>query len=403
MQVRIVLRRDVGTPGPRDGPWIRARQVAKRLGPEVPGEMVEVVDAKDRLVGWGLFSPASTIVVRLVAFAGAPAPAEGWLEASLQSALSAREVLNFRTGGTTGYREVNSEGDRLPGLVVDRYGDDRVVLVTTAAMATHQDRIVDWLRLRTPGRLFVHTPASAVAREGFAPRPVVPSSPELAIAPLVFTENNVQIHANPPPGQKTGAFLDQRDNHVRIAELASRIGGPVLDIGCHHGGFALHAASRGCHAVGVDLSPKALEFAQTNFAVNQLGDRGRLVVGNLFHPRSWRDELGQLPPAFRGPFAAVVVDPPAVAKAKRYVGKASQALAQAVTSLLGQVVEGGLLVLCSCSHHLDRDHLDRVVQEAVGGSGWPRILALGPGPDHPVMPGHREGDYLRVNVYQRRA
>lgn len=408
MQTRIMLRRDAGAVGPRHGPWIRKRQVSRRFGPSVPGAVVEVVDAKDRILGWGLFSPASEIVVRMLAFAatsGSKPPGEDWLTQSLQVALRAREHLRFESRGTTGYREVNSEGDGLPGLVVDRYGEDRVVLITTAAMASYQDAIVEWLAPQTAGRVFVHSPERAAKREEFEARPMVvggqASSDE--VMPLTFSEQNLHLQAPPPPAQKTGAFLDQRDNHIRIAELAAQLGGPVLDIGCHLGGFALHAAQRGCHAVGIDQSQRALGYAADNAARNQLGERVRWLEGDLFHPRTWLSELKELPQAFQGPFAAVVVDPPSVARTRRDVTNAREAMTRVVASLVGQVMPGGLLVICSCSHHLGSSQLDRIVLEAIGGRPWPRILNLGPGLDHPVMPGHESGEYLRIHVYQQRS
>ncbi len=396
-----MLRRDAGNWSPKDGPWIRKRQVARRFGPELVDAPVEVVDAKDRVIGWGLYSPASDIAVRMIAFAGdgrRPPPPD-WLERNLAQALEARAALNFRGSKTSGFREVNSEGDQLPGLVVDRYGDDRVVLVTTAAMAALQDRIVAWLRPRTEGRLFVHTPKVAAEREDFVARPVVPAQAEVELA---FTEENVLIHAPPPPAQKTGAFFDQRENHVRIAEFAHRLGGPVLDIGCHLGGFALHAAVRGCAAVGVDQSQRALGFARQNAERNGVGARLKLIAGDLFRPRNWLPSLQELASEFHGPYAAVIVDPPAVAKTRRDVSRARTALAKVVGQLAGQVKPGGLLVVCSCSHHLDRGQLDRLMLMALGGHSWPRVMSLGAGPDHPVTPGHVQGEYLRVNVYQRR-
>jgi len=372
--------------------------------------VVEVVDAKDRIIGWGLFSPASQIVVRILGFAtaGSKPPGEDWLTASLQAACTARETLRFESGGTTGYREVNSEGDALPGLVVDRYGDDRVVLITTAAMASYQDAIVGWLAPRTAGRVFVHSPERAAKREEFEPRAQVVGSATGSApgpgetVPLTFSEFNLHLQAPPPPAQKTGAFLDQRGNHVRVADLAGQIGGPVLDIGCHLGGFALHAAHRGCHAVGVDQSQRALGFAAANAARNQLGERVRWLEGDLFRPRTWLAGLKDLPKPFQGPFAAVVVDPPSIARTRRDVANAREAMTRVVASLVGQVMPGGLLVICSCSHHLGGTQLDRIILEAVGGRPWPRIANLGPGLDHPVMPGHEGGEYLRVHVYQHR-
>lgn len=385
MTTRVELRRD-SRHGPHDGPWIRRKQIQKVWGPADPASLAVLTDYRDRPLAWGLISPDADIPLRVIHFGEAAPPAD-WLHRRLEAALAARAPLTDEH--TTAVREVNSEGDGLPGLTVDRYGDDRVVQVATAAMAARLPALREFFAPRTPGRIFVTAPAGAPEREAF-PAPEPEHGDE---AVLEFREHGLVFRVPAPPAQKTGAYLDQRDNRRLLADLAHGTGAPLLDVGCHVGGFALHAAARGVDVVGLDQSAKVLAHAAANAAANGLTERARWVAGDMF---------GALDDAaLAGPFGAVVFDPPRVASSARDVSRAATAMAASLGRLLPRVKQGGFAAVCSCSHHLGRAELDAVVLDASAGA-WTRVYALGPGPDHPVWPGHREGEYLRVNVYQRR-
>ncbi|MCB9567540.1 MAG: class I SAM-dependent methyltransferase [Myxococcales bacterium] len=389
MSVRIELRREHSRHGPAEGPWIRRRWIARTLGPPDPASLACVVDHRGEVRGWGLYGPESELTVRLLTF-GSEAPPEGWLEARLAAALRARAALGLERQGTSGVREVNSEGDGLPGLVIDRYGPVRVLQITTAAMAARQGAIVAWLKEHAPGDIFVIHPQSAAEREGFVPEPVIAAG----IERLAFAEHGIDFEVPAPPSQKTGAYFDQRENRRRIAELAAGHGGPLLDLGTHVGGFAIHAAAAGVTAVGVDQSAPALALAAANAARNGVAERCAWVRADLF------GELDD--PQLAGPFGTIVVDPPKIASSPRDLGRALKALRACLARVIPRLADDGFLVICSCSHHLGREHLDQALTGA-SSALWTRLLALGPGADHPVLPGHVEGEYLRVNVYQRRA
>jgi 23S rRNA (cytosine1962-C5)-methyltransferase len=387
MEVSVELRRDSGRLGPHTGPWIRRKQVARIRGIPDPHGLARVVDRKGETLGWGLISPASDITVRMLAFSEDP-PAADWLTVRLEAAFAARAAYRFEDDGTDGYREINSEGDGLPGLVVDRYDEDLVAQITTAPMVARRDAIVEWLRHRWKGRIHVIQPDGAAKREGFAPG----IDRDEDTPTLVFKEHGLRFETPAPPAQKTGAYFDQRGNRRIVAHLARRHGGPLLDIGCHVGGFALHARQLGVTATGVDQSASALHHARNNAKRNGFDDVC-FVPGDMFGP--W-DDLG-LHPAY----GTVVVDPPKMAARRSDVDRAVGALRRLAAAAARRLESGGHLVLCSCSHHLGRDHLDRVVAE-LGEPRLTRVATLGAGFDHPVLPGHREGEYLRVNVYQAR-
>lgn len=389
VSTRVELRRDAGRVGPHDGPWIRRRQVSKIWGPADPAALAALTDHRGQTLAWGLLAPDSEIPLRIVAF-GPAAPPDDWLARRMTAALAARGALGL--GGdddaTTGFRAINSEGDGLPGLTVDRYEADTVVQISTAAMATRQPEIAAFFAARTPGRVFVVSPQQAAEREGFTPAQQLHGDD----ATLTFSEHGLRFTVPAPPAQKTGAYLDQRDNRALVARLARASGGPLLDVGCHVGGFALHAAALGVPAVGLDQSARALACARANAEANGLAARTTWVQGDMF---AALDD-----PALAGPFGVVVFDPPRVASSARDVGRAAAAMTASLSRLLPRVQAGGFAVVCSCSQHLGGEVLDATLLDA--GGAWARVHALGPGPDHPVWPGHREGAYLRVHVYQRR-
>ena len=412
--VRIELRREHSRLRPSDGPWVRRRAVSKQWGPPDPSALACVTDHRGTPLAWGLYSPESDIVVRLLCFGAAPPP-EDWLQRRITAALRGRAALSLgverrspeepgaapgepTTGPrTTGVRMINTEGDGIPGLVADRYGDDWVLQITTAAMAARQAEITSCLKEHVHGRFFVLHPPSAAEREGFAAAPLALSGPEGATlaepSPLEFLEHGLRFRVPAPPSQKTGAYFDQRDNRRIIAELAASHGGPLLDLGCHVGGFAIHAARAGVDAVGLDQSAPVLALARANAELNQVSERTSWVRGDLF---------GSLDdPALDRVFGTIVVDPPKIATSRRDLGRAIKAMRACVRRVSERLAPDGALALCSCSHHLGREHLDEMLPRG-RGLGWTRILSLGPGPDHPVQLGHGEGEYLRVNVYQRR-
>lgn len=336
------------------------------------------------------------------------APGSDWLPRRLAAALAGRAALGLGGEGslrTTGMREVNSEGDNLPGLVVDRFGDWRVVQITTAPMAVRRHEIARWLREHAPlqGGEILLMPESAAEREGFEPGvellPVDPSGG--APSQLEWLEHGRTFFAPAPPAQKTGAYHDQRDNRSRFAELCSRIPKPdgaavrVLDLGCHVGGFAIAAAQQGAEVVAVDQSTTALEYLRRNAIANAVSDRIESVAADMF---------GELDlPALAGPFDAMIVDPPKIVTGRRDLPRAERAMARTLGRLLPRLRDSGLLGVCSCSHHLGWEQLDRVALEAANGIPLVRLVRWGAGLDHPIAPGHDQGEYLRVVVYQRRA
>lgn len=390
-EIVVRLAKGAGRLEPGDSPWIRRQQVAKIQGPADPAALARVIGPRDEPLGWGLYSPDSKIVVRMLTWSDTPLPAD-WLGQRIASAFAARDPSAM---STTGYRVINSEGDGLPGLVVDRYDHDLVVQLTTAPMVVRQAEIIAACRQRVRGTIFVSRPEGAAQREGFAAGLEVDG--QSSLAQLQFVEHGLTFAVPAPPGQKTGAYFDQRDNRRLIADWATALKGPVLDLGCYVGGFALHAARRGVPVVGVDRSSIALDHARANAERNALRDV-QWMEADIFGPLD--------DPKLHGPFAVIVFDPPKVAASKSNVRAARQALTRALATIESRVRPGGVLAACSCSHHVDAALLDRCLLDAArgraGDAEWTRVGNYGPGVDHPVALGHREGHYLQMVLYRRR-
>lgn len=403
MAVRVELRRDAGKISAAHGPWIRRRQVARVKGPPDPAAVAELVDHRGRRLGFGLYSPESALVLRMLSF-GERAPDEAWLERRLGAALASRAALGLGAAGSDsdGYREVNSEGDGLPGLVVDRFGDWRVLQITTAPMHARREAILAWLEQHAAldGGQILLAPEGAGRREGFpaelrvCPREAGARGPEQ----LRWREHGRHFTAPAPPAQKTGAYHDQRVNRARFAELAAGLPGGhrILDLGAHVGGFCLALAARDRQVLAVDQSAEVLEHLRANAAANGCADAVSTLAADMF------GELDD--PALAGPFDAVIFDPPKIASSRRDLGRARGAMVRTLARLLPRLAEPGLIGVCSCSHHLDGVELDKAMLEASARANRPctRVAAWGPGPDHPVWPGHAEGEYLRVQVYATR-
>ncbi len=391
---QIELRRDAGRVGPATGPWIRKRQISQIQGLADPRKLVALVDKRKNTIAWGLVSPESAITLRVLSW-GEHKPADDWLVQRLERAFAARRAYDFEGQGTTGYREVNSEGDQLPGLVIDRYGAEVVVQITTAPMAAREQQIRDWLQTQQLDKIYVVRPEHAAEQAGLvahqaAPEPATPDHGEHK---LRFMEQGLSFEVPAPPSQKTGAYFDQRCNRIAVAKLALHQGGPLLDLGCHVGGFALHAQKLGVPTLGLDQSKTALAHAAHNASINGMTE-ARWVCGDMFATLERYPELQET-------FGTIVLDPPKMVVRKAESERALGALAKLVGQAGKRLQAGGHLVVCSCSYHLGRDQLDKIMAKATGV--WTRVQTLGAGPDHPVAPGHREGEYLRVNIYQLRA
>ncbi len=355
-----------------------------------PGSLVTVTDHRGQILGSALYSTSSQIAVRLISrepVADFPA----LLRQRMADAIAYREPI---VRDTNAYRLIFSEADFLPGLIVDRYNDILSLQILTQAMDAEIVRAT--LISELAERLH---PASIVERvdprvrqlEELPPR----SSGVLAgeKSSTIFTMNQIQFHFDALEGQKTGAFLDQRENYAAAAQYAH---GEALDVFCYQGGFALHLAPRCSHLTGVDSSRPALEVADQNAALNQAQFRDKeieWIEANAFDLLKDYSISGQR-------YDAIVLDPPAFAKSKRDLDAALRGYKELNLRALKMLRPGGILVTCSCSYHVSQtDFLEMLAGAARDAHRMLRLLEVrGQSQDHPILLNLPETAYLKCVI-----
>lgn len=350
-----------------------------------PGPVVSVIDQRSKFLGTALYSSSSQIALRLISqepVADFPA----LLCQRITAAIAYREPL---VNDTNAYRLIFSEADFLPGLIVDRYNDILSLQILTQAMDAEVVRQTTLSELSE--RL---KPASVVER--VEPRvrqleDLPPRSSGLIVgekASTTFTMNGVQFHFDALEGQKTGAFLDQRENYAAAAQYAR---GDALDVFCYQGGFALHLASRCAHVTGVDSSRPALEIADRNAALNHR--EIEWIEANAFDLLKDYAASGQR-------YDTVVLDPPAFAKTKRDLAAAMRGYKELNLRAVKMLRPGGTLVTCSCSYHVsEADFLEMLAEAALDAKRILRLVEVRrQARDHPILLNVPETSYLKCVI-----
>ena len=371
-------------------PWVFSNEIEAIDGtPEAGGE-VRVEDHRGQVVGVGLYNPSSLIAARLFARRERPIDADLFRE-RIRAALALRERV-YPVEST--YRLVYSEGDFLPGLIVDRYGDYLGVQSLTAGIERRLDLVLDVLQeVMTPAGMVCRRDSPARAYEELPLLDPVErgSVPEHVDAPFQGFVLTVDLRT----GQKTGEFLDQRENRPRVARES--VGRRVLDLYCYTGLFSLQCAAAGASSVlGVDRSAPAIERARVN-AQRNVPDR----------PVEFR--AGEVEAALRAfaeesdRFGMIILDPPALVKSKKALPEGLRKYAQLNAAALRLLEPGGVLATATCSHHVDAPLFLDVLRTAAKDAGQPlRIIeVLGQSRDHPVLLAARETAYLTMVIAER--
>jgi len=372
-------------------PWVLDSAVERVEGTPSDGDVVDLLSDKGKFIARGVFNSQSRIRVRLYTWRSTEALDDVFWRGRLQSAVQLRNVLGY-DDPQGAVRLVFSEGDRLSGLIVDRYADYLVVQVTSMAIAVRLPMILDLLaELVQPQGILVRTdPAVSRAEgleltEGFA----WGKAPE---GPVVIADQGVRYYVDLNEGQKTGFYLDQRENRRAAAKYMR--GRTVLDVFCYSGGFSLAASALGGarDVLGIDASRKALELAQANAELNGLGNV-RFEAADAFEWLEARVSSGQQ-------YGGIVLDPPKFAGKRRSVDEALRAY-HWLNRLGVELLEpGGILVTCSCSGHVTpEDFLEMLL--GVGqqtGRDLQLLEVRGAAPDHPVMLTCPEGEYLKCVI-----
>jgi 23S rRNA (cytosine1962-C5)-methyltransferase len=381
---RVVLRQGRARPLWFGHPWVYANAVARVEGDPAAGAVVSLVDHDGRFIGRGFFNPRSQIPVRLCTRADEAVDAAFFRERVVR-ARAARARLGLPSATTSAYRLINSEGDDLPGLVVDVYGDAAVAQITTLGIAEHRAEIFDALEAElAPRTIFEIAPAAYADIEGFAPASRVARGESRSTVAVL--ENGIKLEVEPLSGQKTGMFLDQRETRARVAALAN--GARVLDCYAYAGGFGLAAARAGAVAVtAVDSSARAVTRIEAHAAANDV--RIEAIEADAFR---------YLETATPRAFDLVVIDPPKFARARKDLEAARKGYERLNALALQAVAPGGILVTCSCSQNVDAETFERIVAAGAKQAGREvRVFERrGPAADHLLPPAFSEGQYLKV-------
>ncbi|MDS4042191.1 MAG: class I SAM-dependent rRNA methyltransferase [Candidatus Competibacter sp.] len=370
--------------------WVYSNEIdveATPLRNFEPGQPVAIQASNGKVLGTGYINPHALLCARLVSRDLEHPLGPSLLVHRLNVALSLRERLYDRPF----YRLIHGEGDGLPGLIVDRYGDLCVAQLTTAGMERLKNDILAALQK-------VLKPAAVLWRNDSRVREMEGLERYLADAfgeapeTMTVEENGLRFQVSPRTGQKTGWFYDQRDNRARLDRYVRDR--RVLDVFSYVGAWGVRAAARGAREVlCVDSSAAAVEQAATNAALNGVGERVRTQQGDAF------ETLKSLREA-RERFDVVIVDPPAFIKRRKDFKEGALAYRR-LNEMAMQVLErDGLLVSCSCSQLLSRDVLIQTLLQ--GSRHLDRNLVIleqgRQGPDHPVPPAIPETDYLKMVV-----
>lgn len=362
-------------------PWVYANEVTYRPDDLADVDLVRVRDLESRVLATGYYNKHSLIQVRVLTRRDEPVDGD-LVQRRLAAALARRQALypDLRA-----YRLVYGECDGLPGLVVDRYEDVLVVEMNTQGIFLFQDAIVEGLvALLAPRAIVLHNASSALTYEQLAPHTELLHG--TLTDPVVIEEYGVKFLVDPLQGQKTGFFLDQRENRRRLRDHCA--GRTVWDFFAYSGAWGLHALAAGASRVTfVDSSAPACALIHENLRLNGWADRAEVVQASAF------DHLRELP---RNAADVMVLDPPAFAKSKKDVPAALKAYVDVNREGLRALAEGGVLASSSCSFHVGAELFAEVMARAVFQSRQ-RVELLhvgGQAPDHPIHLEFPESRYL---------
>jgi 23S rRNA (cytosine1962-C5)-methyltransferase len=370
-------------------PWIFSGSVHRLEGSHAPGDIVEVLAADGAFLGRGFYNPNSQLICRMLTWQDEPIDA-AFFQNKIASAHRLRlDFFGSNTpSATNAFRVVNAEGDGLPGLIVDRYADYLVVQISTLGMSRFRNEIVAALQQAIqPHGIFERSTGAALHEEGLQPVTQVLAGAEPP-ALIHIRENGLHFAVNVHEGQKTGFFLDQRENRAWVARLCQNR--KVLNGFGYTGAFSVYARHAGAQrVVTVDSSSAAIELAKQNFASNNLeAVTEDFVAADIFHFLR----------ATTQNFDFIILDPPAFAHRQKDVENAARAYKDVNLQAMKIIEPGGLLLTCSCSQPISPDLFQKILFGAAADAGrLVRILGQsGHALDHPISVYHPEGRYLQA-------
>jgi 23S rRNA (cytosine1962-C5)-methyltransferase len=368
----------------RGHPWVFSNELDRSPVEFIPGEIVDVLDNAGRFIGRGYINPHSLIAVRLLTRTQEDINL-GFIRRRIAAARSLRTLLGFGAS----FRAVFSEGDNLPGLIVDKYAETLVVQSSTAGIDGMLTEILVALQEE-------YAPEAIILRNDTASRGIEGLVQETRVVhgaisgPVMFEESGIKYRVDVLEGQKTGFFFDQRENRLSLKEIVR--GRRVLDCFCYVGAWALSAARFGAtEVIGLDSSEKAIALAAKNAALNGLSVQ--------FKKADVFDELRVLEKQ-RERFGSIVLDPPAFVKSRAKVREALKGYKEINLRAMKLLEPGGALVTCSCSHHIDQELFREMLIDAASSAGrQAKLLEMrSQARDHPALLAARETQYLKCAI-----
>lgn len=379
-------------------PWIYEGAILRLTRPAHDGEVVQVKDHRQRFLGVGFYNSKSKLRIRVLSPLREPVDA-AFLERRIREALALRRRY---LPDATSFRVVNAESDRLSGLIVDRYGDVLVLQTSSLGMDQRKPLIVDVLqRVLSPRAVTERNDSSGRRFEGL---PEVHGMLAGELEGEVPVEmNGLRLAVDLLGGHKTGLYLDQQENHARVAALISRIpNAQVLDAFSFVGGFGLCAAKAGAARVlMLDQSEEALATARKHAVANGLEARCTFEATNVFDWLKARTAHGPSEHLI-APFDAIILDPPSFTRSRAAVGDALRGYKEIHLRALRLLKPGGLLATFCCSHHVDAVTFQDVILSAAFDARrvLRRVATFQQSPDHPVIPSIPETEYLKGYAFE---
>jgi 23S rRNA (cytosine1962-C5)-methyltransferase len=384
MKNQIVLKKNEEHRITAGHQWVFSNEIASLRGTPETGEVVELLRHDQKFLGLGFYHPHSLIAFRFLT-SEQEEIGYGFFEKRIQQALALRQRLY---PGAETFRLAHGESDFLPGLILDKYNEYISVQILSAGMDKQTEIICDVLES-------MFHPKAIVARNDAAIRTLEELPLEKKVLRgnsgiTIIIDDSVKFEVDVLNGQKTGFFLDQRENRKAIQRYA--LGGAVLDCFCNEGGFALHAASAKAASVrGIDISESAIAKAKVNARLNSAAVE--FEIGDVAETLKILGEKNKK-------FDMVILDPPSFTKSKKNIPAALRGYKDLNAAALRLINTGGFLVTASCSHHITEDgFLSAIEQAAIKAKRDVQLLEFaGAAPDHPVIPAMPETKYLKFAI-----
>ncbi|MBC7321336.1 class I SAM-dependent rRNA methyltransferase [bacterium] len=385
---RVILKKREHINIVRGFPWIYDNEIARIEGDFSPGDIVDIYDISNTFLGRGYINPKSKITVRILTRKDEAIDRDFFFKRIIQAWEYRKNLVD-----TSSCRVVFGEADMIPGLIVDKFEDVLVIQTLALGIDRFKDIIVDILdEIFQPRGIYERNDVPVREVEGLPQKKGFLKG--FFDTKVEIEENGLRIIVDVENGQKTGYFLDQRENRSALKNIVE--GGEVLDAFCYTGSFALHAVKFGASKViAIDSSTSALDIAKKNAELNGFTERIEFIEGNVF------DILRDFYKS-RRTFDVIILDPPAFAKSQRHIEGAIRGYKEINLRAIKMIRDGGFLVTCSCSQHITPEIFQEIINSAMIDAN--RILRLvefrTQAKDHPILLSYPESLYLKCGIYQ---